>query len=244
MSENKMQLEHEHTVDAIRERILSVRHSYVRDWIYGGIDGTITTFAIVSGVAGAQLSAVVVIILGFANLLADGFSMAASNYLGTQAEHDDYEYLEEVERRHIELEPEGEREEIRQIYIAKGFTGEDLEKAVELITSDKDRWVQTMLREEYDLPSEIRSPSKAAVSTFSAFFICGLVPLVPYLLKSNDSFLYSTVATGIVFFAIGAIKSYWSKTSWFRSGAETFLIGALAASLAYIVGALLRDLTV
>jgi len=87
------ELEHEHTIEAIRERILSVRHSYLRDWIYGGIDGTITTFAIVSGVAGAGLSPVVVLILGFANLFADGFSMAASNFLGTRAEHDDYKYL-------------------------------------------------------------------------------------------------------------------------------------------------------
>ncbi len=238
-----MELEHEHTAEAIQQRIAQVRHSYVRDWIYGGIDGTITTFAVVSGVAGAQLSPMIVLILGFANLAADGFSMAASNFLATRSEEEDYKYLEAVERRHIEIEPEGERAEVRQIYAAKGFTGDDLEKTVGIITSDKDRWVKTMLTEEYGLPSEIRSPVKAAFSTFTAFFICGLVPLLPYLVGGENAFRVSGIATGIVFFLIGSVKSRWSNASWYRSGFETFIIGAMAASLAYLAGVILAGVT-
>jgi VIT1/CCC1 family predicted Fe2+/Mn2+ transporter len=182
-----VELEHEHTPDAIADRIASSNHNYIRDFIYGGIDGAVTTFAVVSGVSGAELSTSIVLILGFANLVADGFSMAASNYLGTRAEIDDYRRLEKVEHRHIRIEPEGEREEIRQIYREKGFEGEELEKAVELITSDKDRWVKTMLTEEYGLPAEIRSPWRAALATFAAFIVCGLVPLVPYLFGVKSS---------------------------------------------------------
>jgi VIT1/CCC1 family predicted Fe2+/Mn2+ transporter len=121
------ELEHEHTPDAIADRIASSNHNYVRDFIYGGIDGAVTTFAVVSGVSGAELSPAIVLILGFANLAADGFSMAASNFLGTRAEEDDYRRLEKIEYRHIELEPDGEREEVRQIYSEKGFAGEELE---------------------------------------------------------------------------------------------------------------------
>ena len=114
-------VEHEHSRDAIRERLdAGPTHNYLRDWIYGGIDGAVTTLAVVTGVAGAQLSNWVVLVLGFANLFADGFSMAASNYLGTKAEHDDWRRLEHIEYRHIELEPEGEREEVRQIFERKG----------------------------------------------------------------------------------------------------------------------------
>lgn len=234
--------EHDHSPEGIQTRLASVRHNYVRDWIYGGIDGAVTTFAVVSGVAGAQLSPIIVLILGFANLIADGFSMAASNYLGTRAEQDDYRRLEKIEYRHIEQFPEGEREEIRQIYRDKGFDGEQLEKAVELITSDKDRWVQTMLTEEYGLPAEIRSPVKAALSTFSAFIVCGLVPLLPYLFHNENSFMISSVLTGITFFIIGSVKSRWSTSTWLRSGSETLLVGALAAILAYGVGVLLKGI--
>ncbi|MEO8650005.1 MAG: VIT1/CCC1 transporter family protein [Acidobacteriota bacterium] len=237
------ELEHDHSIEAIAERIASVKHNYVRDWIYGGIDGAVTTFAVVSGVAGADLSVTIVLILGSANLLADGFSMAASNFLGTRAEIDDYRRLEKIERRHIAVEPEGEREEVRQIYRDKGFEGKALEKAVELITSDNDVWVKTMLTEEYGLPTEVRSPSKAALSTFSAFFLCGLVPLLPYLFGMQASFTVSSVLTGLTFFIIGSVKSRWSTQSWLRSGLETFFVGALAAGLAYFVGVLLKDLT-
>lgn len=235
-------LEHDHTAEAIAERISSVRHNYIRDWIYGGIDGAVTTFAVVSGVAGAELSPVVVLILGFANLVADGFSMAASNFLGTRAEQDDYHRLEKIEYRHIEVAPEGEREEVRQIYRDKGFEGEALEAAVEQITSDKELWVKTMLTEEYGLPAEVRSPWIAGISTFSAFIVCGLVPLLPYLATIERSFFISSVLTGVTFFVIGSVKSVWSTATWLRSGLETLFVGALAAGLAYGVGVLLKGI--
>ena len=77
-------MEHDHSIEAIQERLSAgPRHNYLRDWIYGGIDGSVTTFAVVTGVVGAQLSAVVIVIMGLANLVGDGFSMAASNFLGT-----------------------------------------------------------------------------------------------------------------------------------------------------------------
>jgi vacuolar iron transporter family protein len=235
--------EHEHSPQAIAQRIASVKHNYVRDWIYGGIDGAVTTFAVVSGVAGAELAPLIVLILGFANLVADGFSMAASNFLGTRAELDDFKRLEKIEYRHIEQFPEGEREEIRQIFRDKGFEGDELERAVDLITSDKDRWVRMMLTEEYGLPSEIRSPWRAAFATFSAFIICGFIPLVPYVFGAGkNSFTISSVLTGATFFIIGSLKSRWSTSGWLRSGMETFLVGALAAVLAYIVGVLLKGI--
>lgn len=233
-------MEHEHSAEAIKERLArGPQHNYLRDWIYGGIDGSVTTFAVVSGVAGAKLSSWVILVIGFANLFADGFSMAASNYLGTRAEHDDLKRLEAVEYRHIDTFPEGEREEVRQIYKQKGFVGEDLARIVKLITADRRRWVRTMLTEEYGLPSEVRSPWIAALSTFSAFFVCGLIPLLPYLFRLADAFALSLAVTGATFFVIGSVKSRWSTTSWLRSGALTLFVGAVAAGLAYTAGVVL-----
>jgi len=236
-------MEHEHSPDAIRRRLESgPTHNYLRDWIYGGIDGSVTTLAVVTGVAGAQLSKWIILALGFANLFADGFSMAASNYLGTRAEQDDWRRLEQIENRHIDLAPEGEREEVRQIFERKGFAGNDLQRIVELVTADRERWVRTMLTDEYGLPHEVRSPWIAAISTFTAFLICGLVPLLPYLFWTEHALALSATLTGIVFATIGSIKSRWSTTSWWHSGLTTLLVGAIAASLAYAAGVIAKRL--
>ncbi|HEU4508581.1 MAG TPA: VIT1/CCC1 transporter family protein, partial [Pyrinomonadaceae bacterium] len=180
--------------------------------------------------------------LGFANLFADGFSMAASNYLGTRSEHDDWRRLQEIEHRHIEQAPDGEREEIRQIFARKGFEGEELGHIVDLITADRERWVQTMLTDEYGLPRAVRSPWIAALCTFTAFLVCGLVPLLPYLFLSEHSLKLSAVMTGFVFFAIGSIKSKWSTSSWLHSGFTTLAVGGVAASLAYVTGVIVKQL--
>src|SRR5208283_4892625 len=183
LSASRVRLEHSHTREEIQERLDRDTHgNYLRDWIYGGIDGTITTFAIVAGVVGANLPGMVVLVLGLANLMADGFAMGAGNYSATKAELDDYQRLLAIERKHIAIEPSGEREEIRQIFGLKGFSGAELERIVDVISSDEDLWAKTMAIEEYGLSPAVKSPIIAALSTSAAFVICGLVPLVSYLL--------------------------------------------------------------
>jgi VIT1/CCC1 family predicted Fe2+/Mn2+ transporter len=236
-------MEHEHSKQAIARRLSGApSFSYLRDWVYGGIDGAVTTFAIVAGVIGAQLSNRVVLILGVANLVADGFSMAASNYSGTKTEHEEQAQLRAIEEHHIDAVPEGEREEIRQIFRGKGFRGRDLERAVDVITADRDRWVETMLAEEYGLPKAVRSPLKAAASTFTAFVLCGAVPLLPFLVGAPAAFHLSLVMTALVFFVIGSTKSHWSPVSWWRSGSETMAIGLGAAGIACVIGYALKSL--
>ncbi|WP_417668078.1 VIT1/CCC1 transporter family protein [Roseibium sp.] len=238
-----MPLEHSHAPDDIADRLRDGPNiSYLRDWVYGGIDGAVTTFAIVAGSLGANLSSTVVLILGLANLLADGFSMAAANYSGTKTEEADYKRLRGIEEKHIHLEPEGEREEIRQIYKAKGYVGEELETLVSIITSRRQTWIETMMQEEYGLGTVQRSALKAALSTFAAFVICGSLPLIPFLFGLHASGIITTVLTAIAFFIIGSIKARWSTQSWYSSGLETTAIGMAAAGIAWIVGWLLHGL--
>lgn len=234
-------LEHDHTRDAIARRLSGgPKPSYLRDWVYGGIDGAVTTFAIVAGVVGASLEARVVLILGLANLLADGFSMAAGNYSATKTEIDEATHIRNMEERHIRDDPDGEREEVRQIYAAKGFSGTGLDNAVDTITASRKRWIDVMLVEEHGLATVSRDPMKGALATFTAFFICGSAPLLPFLFGLQASLTLAAVATAAVFFAIGSMKSRWSPMPWWRSGLETLGIGFAAAAIAYIVGYLLR----
>lgn len=233
-------MEHEHTPEAIRARLAHApRTSYLRDWVYGGIDGSVTTFAVVTGVSGAELPVRVIVILGIANLLADGFSMAASNYLGTRTERQEEDALRAREERHIDSDAAGEREEVRQIFAAKGFAGDDLERAVAIVTADRTRWVDFMLTEECGLGRAIRNPIAAALATFSAFVICGLVPLLPFLVTLPNAFATSVAMTGVAFFLVGSARTRWLLLPWWRAGLETLGIGAGAAVLAYAAGAII-----
>jgi vacuolar iron transporter family protein len=250
-AETHAELQHIHSKEAIRKRLAGgPRYSYLKDFVYGAIDGAVTTFAIVSGVAGAGLSSKIVIILGVANLLGDGFSMAASNYLSTKADEQLRDKARRMERHHIETVPEGEKEEVRQIFAAKGFTGKELEAAVKTITSNKERWVDTMIQEEFGLTLQGPVPMRAALSTFIAFFVVGAVPLIAFVvelfvpLRDWDPFFISTVLTGVAFFVVGALKGRFVDHKWHLSGLEILFVGGMAAFLAYLVGLLLKGIGV
>lgn len=230
-------MEHGHTIEEIRERIRTKpKQNYLGDFVYGGIDGTITTFAIVAGVVGAGLSPAIILVLGIANILADGFSMAASNYLGTKAELDNEKRIREIEARHIKEVPEGEKSEVREILILRGLKKTELKATLKAITSDQETWINFMLHEEYGISALNKHPFYSGLMTFIAFALCGFIPLTPFIIDYPDAFFFSAIATAITFFCIGTLKSIWSLITWWRSGLETLLIGSTAAIIAYLAG--------
>ncbi|MCK0097361.1 VIT1/CCC1 transporter family protein [Yoonia sp. F2084L] len=232
-----MALEHGHNKEEIIARLdAHNKTGELRDAIFGGIDGTVTTFAIVAGVQGAGLASGVVVALGLANVLADGFSMAAGNYAGTKAVADDRRRLWEVEEKHIRENPQGERDELKEILGRKGLSGQVLTDATMMISGNKKQWINMMMSEEYGLPPVDDRPIRAAMVIFVAFVLAGMLPLLPYLVGMSDAFSWSMGIAGLTFFGIGTIKARWSLAPWWRSGLETLLIGGLAAWLAYIVG--------
>ncbi|NPD20615.1 VIT1/CCC1 transporter family protein [Alterinioella nitratireducens] len=234
-----MTLEHGHTQVEVEARIRTGGgRGYLRDTVYGAIDGAVTTFAIVAGVAGAGLAPGIIIALGVANVLADGFSMAAANYSGTKAELDDMQRLKLIEGRHIDEEPTGERRELREILRLKGLSGDVLEAATDQVAASRASAIQMMLVDEYGRPPVDPHPMRAALATFVAFLLAGLIPLLPFLFGMAEAFRLSIILTGAVFFSIGAAKSVWSLSPWWRSGGETLAIGGTAAAIAYFVGTL------
>lgn len=246
MSYDREGLEPEHHPEAVKERLSQPpQANTVPDAILGGIDGCVTTFAVISGAFGAGFSATVALVLGVANLLADGFSMAVSNYEASKAQMEHIDSVARREYRHIQLIPEGEREEIRQIFRAKGFEGELLERVVETLTEDHDIWVDTMLKEEHYLIPVGLNPLRAALTTFCAFLVVGAVPLLPYTLpglETSTQFLTSLFLAGVMFFGIGMLKSLVYHRPMLRSGIRTLLMGGAAASLAFITGHLAQAL--
>jgi VIT1/CCC1 family predicted Fe2+/Mn2+ transporter len=241
--------QHRHSESQIHgeKTIFKKFQDYLGEFVYGGIDGSVTTFAVVAGSAGAGLESSIIIILGFANLIADGFAMSVGSYLSTKSEKQKYEKHKAVEYWEVDNLPHKEREEIREIYEAKGFEGELLEKVVDTITADKDRWVDVMMKEELEMAEETKSPLAMGAVTFMSFLIFGFVPLLIYVIDylqplNNNLFFISSVLTGLCFALIGWLKSSVTNTSIFRGIMETLILGGAAATLSYFVGDMLEQL--
>ena len=229
------------------KHFLSRFSDYLGEFVYGGIDGSVTTFAVVAGAAGAELQSSIVIILGFANLIADGFAMSVGSYLSKKSEIQNYQKHKQIEYWEVDHLPEKEREEIREIYEAKGFKGELLDQVVDTITADKDRWVDVMMKEELEMAEENKSPFAMGFVTFISFLLLGFVPLIIYVLDylvtiDKNLFLVSSLLTGTCFIGIGYLKSLVTHTPKLRSIIETLILGGAAAVLSYFVGDLLDQI--
>lgn len=218
---------------------------YIQDVVYGGNDGIVTTFAVVAGTVGADLPHSVVIILGLANLLADGTSMATGAYLSLKSERDQYYRVRKEELEEIEQIPEIEREEIAIALEKKGFTGEDLERAVRVITSNKNVWADTMMLEEHGLTLEsTEKPFVHGLMTFISFIVFGSIPLLPYLIgitreQRFDIAIFSTFASLMV---LGLTRSIVTRERILRGPIEIVSVGALGALCAYGIGVALKGL--
>ena len=175
-------LDHDHSPEAIRERLEGgPLHRYTRDWVYGGIDGSVTTFAVVAGVVGASLSPAVILIIGMANILADGFSMATGAYLSTKSEQE--YYLRERQRESWEVEhfPDGERIELLELYRKRGYSEKEARTLVEIQSREPKRWVDAMMVDELGMLPDERKPLISALATLVSFIVVGSIPLLAYL---------------------------------------------------------------
>jgi vacuolar iron transporter family protein len=218
---------------------------YVGDLVLGAIDGSVTTFAVVAAATGAGQPASVVLIIGLANLFASGVSMALGNYLGTKSEEEFREKHRRREEYETERFPEVEKEEVRKIFAEKGFQEEDLDRAVEIITSNKKVWVETMMRDELRIPPEARSPWLSGLAMLIAFILAGSVPLVPYLISLIQpgfrtlALSSSVVMTFAAIFGVGTARSLVTGRRWWIAGVEMAVIGAIASLIAYVIGRVL-----
>lgn len=221
---------------------------YIKSLIYGGLDGIVTTFAVVAGVAGASLKPGVVLILGFANLIADGLSMAIGDFLSTKAENEYNKAERGREQWEVENYPEGEKQELIELYADKGVEPGDAKTMVDTIAKYPKAWIDVMMVEELGILESDESPLANAVVTFLSFAIFGFVPLAAHVLSQffpvmqANTFPIACVLTGITLFILGALKVRITERSWLVSGIEMFIVGGLAALAAYGVGVLLSGL--
>ncbi len=217
---------------------------FIGDFVYGANDGIITTFAVVTGAVGASLSPLVIIILGFANLFADGFSMGASSFLSKRSNNDYQKGQRLKEEWEIKHFPELEVTEVRTIYEKQGFTGDQLDKAVAMTIKDKKKWVDIMMIHELGILEDYDDkPWEHGLATFGAFVIAGLMPLLPFLLPffTKNTLLYSPLFAGVALFTAGALQTLITPKTWWKGGIEMLLVGGAAGTVSFLVGYLLKQ---
>lgn len=216
----------------------------IHDIVYGAHDGIVTTFAVVAGTVGAALPHSVIIILGVANLLADGMSMGAGAFLSLRSERDQFDRLRKEELEEIEQDAELERYEVRNFYEKRGFKGKDLDRVVDVLTSDKEIWVETMMREEHGLTEEsTMHPLFHGIATFLGFVAFGSVPLLPYFFGLGvNSFSIAIGSTFIALILVGLTRSIVTRERMLRGILEIVGVGTLTTIVAYTVGVLLKGI--
>ncbi len=238
----KNHLEQEHKKSPITE--------YLKEIVYGGIDGIITTFAVVAGYAGAssgdptQLSVFALLLFGFANLFADGISMGVGNFLSVRTEQDLYRSAKQKELEEIEKNPKAEEEETKFILMDKGFSKKDAETLTQIYKKNKDYWVEFMMKNELEMQNpEGENPFLTATATISSFLIFGLIPLIPYLMvqETDGILIYSVLFTALALVILGILKWVITRKSLAKSIFETLILGGIAASVAFLVGSLWKN---
>jgi vacuolar iron transporter family protein len=213
------------------------RTNWLRDVILGGQDGLVNILGIILGVIAADGSTTVLLVTGVAAAITESISMGAVGYTSSISERDYYEAERRAELAEITAEPEAERQEVREIYAQKGFAGDLLDRVVETITTNRDRWLQTMMDEELHLqPVRTRDAlGTAAVVTF-ATLIGHVIPLVPFaILERTQALIAAFLLSGLVLFGVGAYSAVTLVGSWRRSGLQMVLIGLGAAVVGYVI---------
>jgi len=218
--------------------------SSIRDFVFGFGDGINTSLGIVAGVGGAAVSSNIIILAAIVAMFTGAKAMAVQNYLAVKSQRQILH--SEIEREKWEMEnvPGAERQEIEDVYRAKGFSGNELESIVNKITSDKKVWLDTMLTEELKLNLEIiGSPLKSAFRMFGSFLVGGILPIAPYFFAHGYVPLLVAIAISLsASFVIGAVKSKLANLSIIRGGLEMAGLGTGIALVGFGIGSELANI--
>ena len=227
-----------------RERWHKRGGGWLGDAIYGANDGLGAVFGIVSGVAGftGGTSSNIVLISGLAGMLASALSMGSGAYLATKSEREVYQAEIERERREIEEEPEEEQEELALFYQLKGFTEEEATMLAARLAEKPEQFLRTLAHEELGLSEDsFPNPWVAAASAMISTAIGAFIPIIPFFfLQGPAAIIAAAFISLIAHFVVGAAKTLVTGRSWFLSGMEMTIVGAIEAVITYVLGATLR----
>jgi len=219
---------------------------YVKSVVFGGLDGIVTTFSLIAAAVGANLSVDVIVTLGFANLIADAIAMGLGDYISEKAEIEYVRSEQAREKWELDNYPEGEKKEMIDIYKDKyKMSEEDANELIEIFARYPEAFLDLMMVEELELlpPDSDPHPMLNGLVTFTSFTVCGVIPLIVYVIAraahyADHSGLFGVAiaATAVTIFLLGAFKGLMSRLPWWRQGFYTLCVGGTATAVAYLVG--------
>ncbi|WP_254715209.1 VIT1/CCC1 transporter family protein [Actinomadura sp. NAK00032] len=216
-----------------------VTGGWLRPAVFGAMDGLVSNFALIAGVAGGQVDRKVVLLAGLAGLAAGAFSMAAGEYISVASQSELAEAEIEVERLELARHPVAEERELAEVFEARGVDPETAAEVARQLSRDPDEALEVHTREELGVtPGDLPSPVLAAGSSFLSFAIGAVLPVLPYLLGATSLWPAAIVAALGLFLA-GALVSRITARPWWFGGTRQLLFGAAAAGITYAVGALI-----
>jgi vacuolar iron transporter family protein len=211
---------------------------WLRPAVFGAMDGLVSNLALITGVAGGSVAPRTIVITGLAGLVAGAFSMAAGEYTSVASQRELVEAELEVERRELRHNPHDELQELASLYASRGVEPKLAHEVARQMSADPQRALEIHAREELGVdPSDLPSPLVAAGSSFASFAVGALLPVLPYLLGATA--LWPAVLLALLgLFACGAAVARVTVRSWWFSGLRQLVLGAAAAGVTFVLGAL------
>lgn len=226
--------------------------TYLREIVYGGNDGIVTTFAVVAGFTGASsgniasFSFMAVLLFGMANLFADASSMGLGSFLSVRSDQGVYRKSKKIEKGHLRDDVENEKLETKFMLKKRGFSDEEAGKLTEIYSTNEDYWIEFMMNHELEMKNpEDEKPVLTGLATFFSFIFFGVIPLIPYLLSPEDvqkAFIASCIATFFALFLLGLLRWIVTKEKFFKAVFEVLLLGGVSALVAFSVGLVFRGM--
>ena len=215
--------------------------AYIGDAVYGALDGVVTTFAIMASGLGADLPNSILIILGLANLFADGFSMATGSFLSERSEADVLAKQKTEIKEMLKQDPDKAEQQAMVVFDTKNLNKQET-SFLNKILKDHPNLVKTILYQQEGISSDTKQPLIAGTVTFVAFIVVGFIPILPVLAVGNRSFWQTLAFVSIVLFIVGALRTKVSDNKWWRGGLEIMIAGIIASLIAFWVGEGLSNL--
>ena len=213
-----------------------VSGGWLRPTVFGAMDGLVSNFALIAGVAGASATSTQVSLAGFAGLVGGAFSMATGEYVSVQSQNESTLAELIVERHELEHNSEAELHELAQMYVARGVEPDLAQQVARQLSRDPEQALAIHAQEELGIdPSALPSPWTAAFSSIISFSVGAFIPLLPYIAGAT-SLMVSAILAVLALFGAGALSSRFTARSWMFAGSRQLILGILAAAVTFGVG--------